>query len=466
MRSTLALTTLLFYISFLSWAQVPTPMTTNSSSGVSGPSWTKTGSSSYTLKDGNGNTMSNTMKLYTLKTDTISYLDKNSRTIYLLPDAESASDGSSGKLTVLAQNISKNFYITNPYSFVTMLNDESVIGKFVNINGSYVYYLDETDKTYYHEGIRKINGWGAKNVTQLPAAPNHTYWYRDVESSSYGVIIRGETLDYSTATTEADGNDLIVKINGVKTYRLPGYYTMASFIIKPVELISSGGSTTTTAGTTGCVRGDCNNGWGKWQYEDAYYDGFWKNGKKEGYGLYKWDGIGKYIGNWENDTMKGYGAYIADNDDNIIGEYRDGELNGLGYTVFGDTWSQGIYENGNLSTPFDYFRNSGDTGCTSGDCQNKYGYFKYSNGDHFVGFFKNGEKYLGTYTFADGNKYSGMFNSSGQYHGTGRFFFADGSYYGGEWKNGKQHGKGYFHDKDINQKIGIWENGVLITPMK
>ena len=46
------------------------------------------------------------------------------------------------------------------------------------------------------------------------------------------------------------------------------------------------------------------------------------------------------------------------------------------------------------------------------------------------------------------------------------FFFTDGSYYGGEWRNGKQHGKGYFHDDDLNQQVGIWDNGTLVTPMK
>ena len=37
--------------------------------------------------------------------------------------------------------------------------------------------------------------------------------------------------------------------------------------------------------TTGCISGDCYSGWGKWQFDNCYYDGFWVNGKKQGYGL-------------------------------------------------------------------------------------------------------------------------------------------------------------------------------------
>ena len=214
-----------------------------------------------------------------------------------------------------------------------------------------------------------------------------------------------------------------------------------------------------------CVSGDCQNGWGKYEYDNGYYDGFWQNGKKHGYGLYNWNDSGKYIGSWENDTMSGYGVYIAENNDNIIGQYRDGELNGLGLTVFGEEWSQGIYKDGNLVTTYDFYTNDVDTGCTAGDCQDKYGRWKWSNGDTFTGFFKDGSLYMGTYTFANGGKYSGMFNSDNQFHGIGRYFYEDGAYYGGMWNNGEMQGRGYYHNKDLDQQIGVWDNSVLIKSL-
>jgi hypothetical protein len=73
---------------------------------------------------------------------------------------------------------------------------------------------------------------------------------------------------------------------------------------------------------------------------------------------------------------------------------------------------------------------------------------------------------MGTYKFADGGKYSGMFNSDNQFHGTGRYFFKDDAYYGGNWKNGKYHGRGYYHNENLVQQIGEWSNGTLVKSMK
>lgn len=457
MRFSLKLTILCICFNFSAYTQtVPTPA--NASAGSL--SWTKTASSSYTLYDDKGMPISDkyAKKLSALKSNTLAYLDNNTRIIYLLLESVDAAVGSKGKLKVLARDIGKDFYITNPNSFITYINDVSYTGKFVNVQGNYIYYLEEFDKTFYHEGIRSYTDWGARSIKTLPYAPNHTYWYRNVEKLRYGMIIKGETPDYNIFSTEDAGDDLIIKVNGVKTYRLPGYYTKASFVITPVEMYSAGTITT----SNGCNSGNCNDGWGVWNYNGGYYEGFWKNGKKQGYGMYVWTGTGKYIGSWDNDNMNGYGAYIADNDDNIVGEYRDGKLNGQGYQVINGKWDQGWYSDGNITTSYAYTRNAGEYGCTSGDCDNKYGYFKWENGDHFVGFFNNGKLYLGTYTFADGNKYSGMFNSNNQYHGTGRFFFNDGAYYGGEWKNGKYSGRGYHKASDMSIRIGEWSDGTLI----
>ncbi|NND61767.1 MAG: hypothetical protein HKN48_01095 [Flavobacteriaceae bacterium] len=457
----------LFMLTAVSFAQVPTPRSTSSGSG--GPlSWTKTGSVDYTLRDKNGNTVSNTMNLKYLSTDTLSVLDKTNRTVYLLADFKNASTGSTGSASILANYVDSNFFITNPNSFAHYVNDEYLTDTFVNINGSYIYYVGETNTTYQLKDIRKYPNWGADSSYPLPYSATNTYWYRDADKGQYGVIKKGKTINYDEASTESDGDDLIVKVNGVKTYRLPGYYNMASWVFKPVTPYSSSGSSSSssTTATTGCVKGDCNNGWGKYEYDNGHYDGFWKNGKKHGYGLYKWPESGKYIGSWVNDNMEGYGVYIADNKDNIIGMYRDGQLNGLGVTVTGDKWEQGIFSNGNVSTSYDFYTTGNESGCTAGDCQNKYGKFKWSNGDSFIGFFKNGQLHMGTYTFASGDKYSGMFNSDNQFHGTGRFFFSDGAYYGGNWVNGKYDGRGYYHDKDLVQQIGVWSNGTLVDRMR
>ena len=454
------LLTIFLILSIAVQAQVPTPRSTQPAN--SGPYWTKSGTEDYTLYDKNGNELTNVKDLKYLSTDTLSILDKDARDIYLLEDFKNAADGAYGKASVLRSNVGKNFYITNPYSFSFYVDDIARTDSFCNIDGSYIYYVSDKGSSYRLPDIRKFSNWGANTAVKLPHSEVNTYWYRDAAKKEYGIIKEGKTLDYSKVTPEKDGNDMVVTVEGVKTYRLKGYYTMASFVFNAVEMYQSSVEKTVA---TGCVKGDCQNGWGKYQYDNGYYDGFWVDGMKNGYGLYRWNNTGDYIGNWVNDQMEGYGVYTADNDDTIKGIFRNGQLNGVGVTKTGEEWQQGIFKDGNISTAYDFYNTGSDTGCAAGDCQNKYGRYKWSNGDTFTGFFQNGNMYIGTYMFANGEKYSGVFNNNNQYHGTGRFWFVNGTYYGGNWQNGKYSGKGYYSEKDANPKIGQWKDGKLIKSM-
>ncbi len=214
-----------------------------------------------------------------------------------------------------------------------------------------------------------------------------------------------------------------------------------------------------------CVYGDCQNGWGRKDFNGGYYIGFWENGKREGYGLFQWNESGKYIGFWKNGEMDGYGTYLGIEKD-MIGEYKSGFLEGFGF-IYDKTTNkteQGIFSLYLLKEEFVLNSNNISTGCVAGNCQNKVGRYVWKNGDTFNGFFKDGEVYMGNYTFASGDEYSGMFKNN-TFNGEGRFFFKDGSYYGGQWKDGQQHGKGYFISKDNSETIGIWENGKLIQKM-
>lgn len=220
---------------------------------------------------------------------------------------------------------------------------------------------------------------------------------------------------------------------------------------------------------TGCVYGDCNNGWGKKTYDGGSYTGFWENGKKKGYGVYVWTGNGKYIGAWDNDVMSGYGVYFSeDSKTQLSGNYENGKLNGLGKELKNGVFKRGIYSDGNLITAYDFFNNSGVTkGCTIGDCTNKFGKYVWDNGDYYIGFFENGNLKMGIYTFANGDKYEGGFNTQNQYDEMGRFFFKNGDYYGGFWKNGQYHGKGYLQGKTISDdKVGQWNNGSFVKSLK
>jgi hypothetical protein len=224
---------------------------------------------------------------------------------------------------------------------------------------------------------------------------------------------------------------------------------------------------TTTQNTTtrkiGCISGDCVNGWGAWQFENGYYEGFWENGKRNGYGYYEWDTEGAYIGFFKDNVIEGYGSY--ENKDGLIktGIYVRGMLNGMGEEVIPDlVWKQGYYTNHTLTQELHLVSNYVDEGCIAGNCQDSYGQYKWANGNIFIGFFKNGVQLLGALSFSNGDTYYGQFNQNGQLHGQGKLFYANGVYYGGEFQNGKAHGRGYFEDKDRKRQIGVWENNALV----
>jgi len=58
-----------------------------------------------------------------------------------------------------------------------------------------------------------------------------------------------------------------------------------------------------------CIKGDCNNGYGTYIYEDGrQYVGEWKDGERHGQGILtntadgnKYDGEWKYVGQFKND---------------------------------------------------------------------------------------------------------------------------------------------------------------------
>jgi hypothetical protein len=110
--------------------------------------------------------------------------------------------------------------------------------------------------------------------------------------------------------------------------------------------------------------------------------------------------------------------------------------------------------------------------CVQGDCKDGYGWWEWSNGDRYFGFFKkmrrhglgafyseSGSKYEGawlndtkdghgTWTWADGTRYSGKWRAD-LHHGHGIYLFSGGEMYEGDYNVGKRHGHG----------INTWPSG-------
>lgn len=98
-----------------------------------------------------------------------------------------------------------------------------------------------------------------------------------------------------------------------------------------------------------------------------------------------------------------------------------------------------------------------------GDCNNGFGYYKFNNGDSYVGFFTNGQRdRVGAYSWKSGLAHIGTIVNE-QHTGYGQEFYKpSGDYYLGDFSQGKRQGMGIYYNKEhkILQK-GIWNNGQL-----
>lgn len=94
---------------------------------------------------------------------------------------------------------------------------------------------------------------------------------------------------------------------------------------------------------------------------------------------------------------------------------------------------------------------------------NCLGTFTYSDGETYVGEFKNGLKNgQGTKTRADGsNKYVGEWQSNG-YGGRGTYTWEDGRKYVGEWQNSSMEGQGTLTFTDGTVQKGFWKDNEFV----
>jgi hypothetical protein len=116
---------------------------------------------------------------------------------------------------------------------------------------------------------------------------------------------------------------------------------------------------------------------------NSRYEGYVKNGKKNGQGTLSFKNGDKYVGEWREDKKHGQGTYI----------YADGEK------------YAGQWENGNMHGEGTYFFKSGNrfTGQWQKDKKQGRGTYFFKNGDKWEGSYVNNKKHgRGVYTWASG----------------------------------------------------------------
>ena len=200
-------------------------------------------------------------------------------------------------------------------------------------------------------------------------------------------------------------------------------------------------------------------------YKDcSVYEGFWKDGKRHGYGRMIFGPSGDiYQGEWINDTTDGcYGYFVKKSGLGIKCDWNHSKPHGEGFESDGKgNWYRGGFSNGMKEGKGKCHFYDGST--YEGDFKESKmdgnGVYTYKDGRKYTGSFMNNQMHgKGVFESKKGQRYEGEY-LNGVKEGYGTFDYGDGRVYRGNWKNGKQHGEGVFAEKNGTEKKGTWKDG-------
>ena len=249
--------------------------------------------------------------------------------------------------------------------------------------------------------------------------------------------------------------------------------------------------------------------WGMKTGNYVQYIGQFKDGKKEGIGLFinphnifvgefkddLQNGIGYvynrelkllFYANYENGMLKGKPVRVGEiNQDE--GQMKKLEMHLMNKKVYnygnGERYQGDMNENEKKHGIGSYNYNNGDKyiGCWKDNKKEGIGKYTYLNKDKYIGDFKNdlregrGKLYLNDgrivesefkedkmqgpvkIYFKDGQKYEGEFKDQ-KIDGKGTFYYNNGAVYNGEWKDNEKHGRGVFCYKNGDKYEGTYKN--------
>ncbi len=190
-----------------------------------------------------------------------------------------------------------------------------------------------------------------------------------------------------------------------------------------------------------CLSGNCKDGFGKYDFGYASYEGIFKTGKPNGLGTMDYGGGDKFVGNFTNGQEDGKGQLFKKNVPANV-----------------------TYINGKAKVIKEIITVGGNAphveGCQKGDCHNGFGIVQFQSGNRYEGNFENGVKSgEGKFYFAGGNVFTGTFIDNVNANGT--FLYAnegvtfDGNYNDdGSPKTGK-----YYYA--TNKATALVENGKI-----
>ena len=225
-----------------------------------------------------------------------------------------------------------------------------------------------------------------------------------------------------------------------------------------------------TAQKEGCVKGDCYNGFGVWEWKSgSTYMGSFKDGNRHGYGYFLFKNGDKYIGNWDKNIREGYGVYYYHKKGafkQYSGEWLEDQRSGVGVMVYTNGKTKfGIWANNKYVQKYD------SLGCQKGDCYSEPSLYVWEDGSRYEGAYEDGKRHgKGVYYHKSGSKYTGQ-QKYGRREGFGTYYYISGNKYQGYWDAEVKHGEGTLYSEGKILKEGTWVKGeftkeTLIKPKK
>lgn len=186
------------------------------------------------------------------------------------------------------------------------------------------------------------------------------------------------------------------------------------------------------------------HGFGELEMSTGIYQGEWKNGEKEGFGVLILRSNARrghkgytYEGEWKNDEMSGYGKLVHANGDSYSG-YMDEQFDGYGVYIH---FNEGIVHKCEYK---ENLRNGFGT-CESANMS----YSGMYKDDKFV-------RGRGTIRSPDGVYTGDLKGDKKLKHGNGTYTYTNGDVYEGQFKNNKRYGKGKLTLLNGTVQEGIW----------
>lgn len=308
----------------------------------------------------------------------------------------------------------------------------------------------------------------SKNIKE-PNKPADTYIYYYNKQG-----LESETPDFKKIKTDAKGNILndrfsYLYFDGQKTgAEFPQGTPMSNFQLTDAKKLYAGKDIQ----DSNC-QGNCKDGWGSFTYQNGdKYEGFWKDSKMNGYGLFTFtQAKATYDGAFLDNTITGMGIlHYDDGNKTYHGEFQSGVFSGFGASLDkkANTSKLGLFKDNKLQTEAKPTGNT--TGCVNGNCQNGIGEYHFENGDRFMGHFTNSQPFKGIFYYNQkGAFHIGEFKNK-QAENFGMLVHKDGAFsMRGYWKNGKLNGFGKSYNRRNGNnavlEIGEFKDGKLIRKM-